>query len=244
MLNLFSKPKKSQKNPTENEDVNALFDIDSDLFPGCIFENWQMNPSERAGLAGILHQRKPRICIEIGTFCAGSLSLIAQHADEVYSIDIDASIPERYAHLSNVTFITGDSKLILPSLFRQLHEQNKGVDFILVDGDHSEEGVKRDLNLILDYKPPRPLYLMMHDSFNPGCRQGMREAAWHDSDYLQYVDLDFIPGRVIEHGGGGHGELWGGLALAVFSAEKNVNAVVIGESAKMMFEFSLEFDRN
>lgn len=218
------------------------FNIDESLYPNCIFENWQMNQSERVGLAGVLHQIKPKICIEIGTFCAGSLSLIAQHADEVFSIDIDDTIPKRYKHLKNVTFITGDSKVILPELFKQLAEENKSVDFILVDGDHSKEGVQRDLNLILEYAPIKALFLMMHDSFNPGCRQGMREAKWSESKYLNFVDLDFIPGRIIEHGGGGHGELWGGLALAVFLPIINNDVIVVQETAQQFFEHSKQFN--
>lgn len=233
--------KNTMSTKTLTSETMEIFDVEQELFPKCIFENWQMNQSERIGLAGILHQHKPKLCIEIGTFCAGSLSLIAQYADEVYSIDIDGTIPERYKQLKNVTFITGDSKNVLPELFKKLRDEDKNVDFILVDGDHSKEGVRQDLNLILDYVPTKPLYLMMHDSFNPACRQGMREAEWGKAKYLSFADLDFIPGRIIEHGGGGHGELWGGLALAIFLPEKSKQPVSIQETAHLFFEHSKKF---
>jgi len=43
-----------------------------------------------------------------------------------------------------------------------------GLDFVLIDADHSSAGVQRDINNVLRYRPTRPLYIVMHDSFNPG----------------------------------------------------------------------------
>ena len=212
------------------------FPIDKMLYQGCILENWQMNHSERLALMALLHRHRPRVAVEVGTFRADSLSLISQYAEEVYSIDIDPSIPEKYSHLENVTFLTGSSVKVLPFLLRELNDKGKGVDFILIDGDHSGEAVTEDLNTVLHYTPIRPLLVAMHDSFNPDCRNGMRRANWDQSDYLHFVDLDFIPGRLIEHGGGGHGELRGGLGLAVFMPERRRGPLCRQESVHSMFE--------
>jgi hypothetical protein len=211
------------------------------LYPGCLTENWQMNDSERLALTALLHRFKPRCCIEIGTFKGGSLSLISQYAERVFSIDIDPSIPERFSYFNNVSFRTGFSQDVLPVLFNELDQQNIPVDFILIDGDHSAAGVKRDLELVFQYIPKAPLFVMMHDGFNPECRRGMREADWASAKYLRWVDIDFIPGRLVESGGGGHGELWGGLGCAYFEPGEQIASVQIGQSTKIMQDWVSKF---
>ncbi len=183
------------------------------LYPNCLHENWQMADSERLGLTALLQRIEPRVAIEIGTFKGGSLSLLAQIAEMVFSLDIDPSIPAKFGYFENVSFLTGDSKVMLPVLLAELDEKGLYPDFVLIDGDHSAEGVKRDVAAILKYVPKKPLFILMHDSFNPECRRGMLESAWAKSPYVHHVNLDFIPGRVIETGLG-RGEMWGGLGFA------------------------------
>lgn len=206
------------------------------LYPGCLTTNWQMNDCERLGLTAVLHRLKPRCSIEIGTFKGGSLSLISQYSNAVFSIDIDPSIPDKFRQFSNVSFFTGASELVLPMLLGELDRQEIPVDFVLIDGDHSAAGVKRDIEIMLGYVPKKPLIMMMHDGFNPECRRGMLEADWEKSPYLHWVDVDYIPGRVVEHGGGGDGEMWGGLAMAFLSPIKRRGAVTIMASAKRAFQ--------
>lgn len=210
------------------------------LYPGCLTKEWQMNDSERLGLAGVLQRLKPECAIEIGTYRGGSLSLIAQFAKVVFSIDIDPSIPGKFRQFSNVSFFTGPSQVILPTLLQELAAAGMPVEFVLIDGDHSAAGVKRDIDIMLDYVPQKPLVIMMHDGFNPECRRGMVEAEWQKSPYVHYVDLDFIPGRVIEHGGGGDGEMWGGLAMAYFSPEKRSGVAVVGATGQRSYLESKE----
>ena len=188
------------------------------------------------GLTAVLHLIKPRCAIEIGTYKGGSLSLISQYAETVFSIDIDPSIPEKFKQFSNVSFFTGPSQIILPALLQELDQVDMAVDFVLIDGDHSTDGVKRDVDIMLTYIPKKPMFIIMHDGFNPKCRQGMLAADWEKSTYVQWVDLDFIPGRVVEHGGGGNGEMWGGLALAYFHPIKRTQPFKISASSKDMFK--------
>ena len=204
------------------------------LYAGCLVDDWQMNDSERLALMALLERHKPRCCIEVGTYKGGSLSLIAQYAESVFSIDIDASIPERFGYFNNVSFLTGSSGVVLPLLFKELDRQGIPVDLILIDGEHTAAGIQRDLELVFQYEPKSPLFLVAHDSFNQECRRGMREAKWHSAKYLRWVDLDFVPGRVVEHGGGGHGQLWGGMCFAYFEPGENPSRVEVGESARAM----------
>lgn len=206
------------------------------LYPKCLCEHWQMNNSERLALTTLLSRHIPQCSIEIGTYKGGSLSLISQFSKMVFSIDIDPTVSEKFSFFKNVTFLTGFSKVSLPLLLKSLDYEQVPVDFILVDGDHSAEGVKNDLNMVLSYIPKKPLFVMMHDSFNPECRRGMLEADWNKCPYIQWVDLDFVPGRVIENGSTTDGEMWGGLALAYLTPTIRVGPLIIEHSANTMYE--------
>ncbi|MBV8808485.1 MAG: glycosyltransferase [Acidobacteriaceae bacterium] len=205
------------------------------LYPDCLCENWQMNDSERMALTGLLARQKPHCSIEVGTYCGGSLSLISQYSRIVFSIDIDETIPSRFS-FPNVSFLTGRSGIILPRLFSELDKANIPVEFILIDGDHSAAGIISDLNCVLAYIPKKPLFVVLHDSFNPECRRGMLEVAWEKSPYCHWVDIDFVPGRMIEHHGSFHGELWGGLGAAYFLPLARRGPLQIRRTAEQMFQ--------
>jgi glycosyltransferase involved in cell wall biosynthesis len=221
---------------TQYAPLTSLGDWQDVLYPNCLRDNWQMNDAERLALTALLHRLKPRCSIEIGTYMGGSLSLLAQYSERVYSVDIDPEIPKKFRQFTNTQFLTGPSVELMPALLNQLDATRIPVDFILIDGDHSAEGIMRDVSWIVNYVPRGPLFVLMHDSFNPNCRRGMLNANWHESPYLKYLDLDFIPGRVIQHGGGGHGEMWGGFALACFDQHERQGAPPpILQSADLMF---------
>ena len=214
------------------------------LYPQCLCDNWQMNHSERLALTALLKRHRPGCSIEIGTYQGGSLSLLAQESGMVFSIDIDPTIPAKFASYSHVSCLTGPSTTILPLLFRELDEAEIDVDFILLGGDHSADGIRRDLVAILSHPPTKPLFVAMHDSVNPECRRGMLEAPWRESPYVQWVDLDFVPGRVVEDGGPFQGELWGGLALAYLAPTRRPGALDIHRSADGMFELLVRGTKN
>jgi glycosyltransferase involved in cell wall biosynthesis len=212
------------------------------LYPNCVIPNWQMHDSERMGLGGLLARHQPTCAIEIGTYYGGSLSLISQYSDMVYSIDIDPEVPSRFAKPDNVSLFTGPSTTVLPELMNALDAQNVAVDFILIDGDHSSEGVRRDINLVLSYVPKKNTIIVMHDSFNPGCRRGMLEADWAACPHVAWVDLDFIPGRVIESSpdNPSSGEMWGGLALAILSPQQRSGDLMINQSAQTSYNLAVQ----
>jgi glycosyltransferase involved in cell wall biosynthesis len=206
----------------------------SALYPDCLCENWKMSDSERMALTGLMARHKPLCSIEVGTYCGGSLSLIAQYSKVVFSIDIDETISSRFS-FPNVSFLTGRSTLILPHLFNELDEANIPVEFLLIDGDHSAAGVFGDLNCVLDYVPKKPLFVLLHGSFNPECRRGMLDADWQRSPFCHWVDIDFVPGRVVEHPGPFHGELSGGFAAAYFLTEPRRGELQVSRTAEQMF---------
>ncbi|NBB79106.1 MAG: hypothetical protein GVY36_06610 [Verrucomicrobia bacterium] len=177
-------------------------------------ENWTMTVAERFALAGILSHREPRISIEIGTLNGGSLSIISKYSEKVYSIDPNPEVKDNLRKkFENVEFITGFSQKVLPNLINELNKKEEAVGFVLVDGDHTEEGVRKDIEEVLNYIPMGPLWILMHDSFNPDCRQGIKAVDWESNRYVQWIDFDFIPG-FLSSIPGWEDQMWCGFALA------------------------------
>lgn len=189
--------------------------IEDTLYPDLLYKNWQMSHAERMAMCHIIQRIQPKLAIEVGTYQGGSLSLLAQYCGWIYSLDIDPEIPIKFAHFRNTTFITESSATSLPALLNRLEQESAPLEFILIDGDHSRQGVQRDLDTILRYRPSRRVHVLMHDSFNSECRAGMLGADWAAARHVAFADLDFIHGKVVQQGGPFDGELWGGLALLI-----------------------------
>jgi hypothetical protein len=200
---------------------------------------WQMTRWEKYGFASILQAAQPKVAIEIGTYQGGSLQVIAQHAEKMYSIDIDPAIGERLGpRFPNVEFRAGDSRTILPEILAGCSARGEEIGFVLIDGDHSTEGVRHDINAVLRYTPLRPLFIVFHDSFHPPCREGILTAEWAKCDHVHYVEIDFVPG-VYHHEAfdtAAPRTMFGGLAVAVMRPERRSEALVIHQSQKGLFE--------
>ena len=207
--------------------------LDEFLYPTLLHTHWQMSPSERMAMCHILERIQPKLAIEIGTYKGGSLSLLSHHSGWVYSIDVDPEIPEKFAQFKNTTFITEDSGTSLPKLLSRLTLENAPLEFVLIDGDHSAEGVRRDLNAMLRFTPSRRVIVMLHDSFNPHCRRGMLEAEWSTARHVAFADLDFVHGKIVQQGGPFDGQMWGGLAVVVLEPEIQPPPQVITSSQLM-----------
>jgi hypothetical protein len=194
---------------------------------------------EKYGFASILEAARPKVAIEIGSYKGGSLQIIARYAEKIYSIDLDPSLKERLGHdLPNVEFLTGDSRQILPALLSRIMKSGEELGFVLIDGDHSTEGVRSDINNILRYMPVRPVFIVFHDSFNPDCRKGILTADWSACDHVHYLEVDFVPGVY-------HFEafdtspprsMFGGLAVALMRPEGRVGPLSIHQCQKGLFE--------
>jgi hypothetical protein len=198
-----------------------------------------MTRCEKYAFAALVQAMAPEVAIEIGTYQGGSLQVISQHARKVYSIDKSLE-SERLlrGYFHNVEFITGDSKKILPGLLEKIHHSNEKLGLVLVDGDHSTEGVKADIEAVLQYIPTQPLYIIFHDSFHPRSRQGILAVDWERCRHVHYVEVDFIPGVY-------HFEafdtaqprsMYGGLALALMRPEARSNELAIYQSQKGLYD--------
>lgn len=180
--------------------------------------HWQMTTCEKFSLVRSLQNLRPEVAIEVGTYQGGSLQVISQYASEVVSIDIDSTVSERLSGLfRNVQFLTGDSSNLLSHTLHSYTGSNKKVEFILIDGDHTTEGVKRDIKALLEWQPKADCVVLIHDAFNPGCREGIRSAGWESSSYVHSVELDYVPGIYHEYAydTAQAKSMWGGFARAI-----------------------------
>jgi hypothetical protein len=172
-----------------------------------------MSFGERAALEGVLAIVKPALAIEIGTAEGGSLRRVAAHSEVVHSFDL-VPPPDDVVGLENVSFHTGDSHELLPRFLSELEQRGESADFVLVDGDHSAEGVKRDLEDLLASSAIRRTAIVIHDTANGIVRGGVDAVSYESFPSVSYVELDFVAGYMFREPTLRH-ELWGGLGLVV-----------------------------
>ncbi|MFI4992211.1 MAG: class I SAM-dependent methyltransferase [Solirubrobacterales bacterium] len=174
---------------------------------------WQMSYGERTVLEGMLSMIKPSLALEIGRAEGGSLRRIAAHSERVISLDlVDAS--HDIMSLPNVRALSGDSHALLPAELEHAAATEDNIDFVLVDGDHSAQGVRQDMEDLLNSRAISQTVILAHDTLNEEVRQGLQEVDYEAHEHLAWIDLDFVPGyvaRLPER----FGECWGGLGLIV-----------------------------
>jgi hypothetical protein len=195
-----------------------------------------MGYNEAAVFQAVLSGLRPKCAIEVGTETGATLAIIARHSTQAISIDIDPSVKTTLSpSFPNVEFLTGSSHDLLPVVLQRFASENTNPDFIFVDGDHSAEGVRKDLDFILALKPTRQMTVLMHDSFNPHCRQGMLSARWSQNPYCHFVDVDFSPG-VLHPDDAIRGQMWGGLGYALFLPEPRRHTLEVKMTHRPLFE--------
>jgi Methyltransferase domain len=181
--------------------------------------DWQMSFGERAALEGLLSQLQPQLAIEIGTAEGGSLARVAAHSAEVHSFDLVEPQPAA-RELPNVTFHTGDSHKLLPELLARLDDEGRNVDFVLVDGDHSADGVRQDVEDLLASPAVRRTIIVLHDTMNETVRAGLESVRYETHPKVAYVELDLVAGYMFREPSLLH-ELWGGLGLVVVDSTRD-----------------------
>jgi hypothetical protein len=200
---------------------------------------WEMSPPERSVMLQLLESRRPDVALEIGTYRGGSLQAIVAFARTVYSIDIDPRVPAMLGpRFPDVRFRTGDSNVLLPQVLEEITRSGEQLGFVLVDGNHQTSAVRSDLDHILQHVPTGLVYVLMHDSFNPACRQGILSAGWEQCKHVHYLEVDFIAGELFDKVSAPEkaSSMWRGLALAVMLPEPRRGELTIHQSHRGAFE--------
>jgi hypothetical protein len=170
---------------------------------------WQMALGERAAIAGVLAELRPLLSVEIGTAEGGSLRTIAAYSDQVHTFDFAPAVTDPPA---NAVLHAGDSRVLLPDVLREFASAGRTVDFVLVDGDHSSEGVRRDVLNLLGSPALGPTVIVLHDTANAEVRAGLSGIDFTSFPLVRLVDFAFVdlqqPSAVLR-------EEWGGLGLIV-----------------------------
>jgi hypothetical protein len=190
----------------------------STMLPVVYAAPWQMSYGERLAFEGVLAQAAPRLAVEIGTAEGGSLRRIAAHSEEVHSFDLVPPLPE-VETLANVTFHTGDSHTLVPDFLAEMARQERSIDFVLIDGDHSADGVRRDIEDVLGSDAITHTVIVLHDTLNPEVRQGIVAADIAAHPKVALFELDLVPGYVARREPY-RLQMWGGLGLVVVDADQ------------------------
>ena len=198
---------------------------------------WQMSFGERAALEGILAQLRPRLAVEIGTAEGGSLERIASYSAEVHSIDLTHE-PVTRELPPHVMFHTGPSAQLLPPLLASFAEAGRELDFALVDGDHSFEGVRADLTALLDSPATRRAVILVHDTMNAEIRAGIESLRLESYAKVVYYELDFVPGYMYREGEC-RGAVWGGIGLVVTDTERSPDYPLAPRQSRYYEPFAL-----
>jgi hypothetical protein len=196
--------------------------------------NWQMSRAEKYCLINLLQHLKPETAIEIGTFMGGSLQVLNDYVKNIYSIDI-SSAPKSFLEnqYGKVDFRVGDSSKILPDLLQEIESKGQKLEFILVDGDHTTKAVRKDIEAILNYTHKNPVTIILHDSFNPQCRKGIKSIKYDSYPSVCYVELDYIGGSYWHNDT--FREMWGGFAI-IRTDPDHKGGVSINASLEKMYK--------
>jgi hypothetical protein len=189
--------------------------------------SWQMRYGERYVLEGVLCDLRPELAIEVGTARGGSLRRIAAHAREVHSFDVDPGVAAVVAALPNATAHIGDSRETLPAFLAGAERDGRNVDFALVDGDHSSDGVRRDVEAVLASGACGRTVLMLHDTANEDVRRGLEELDLPSHPKVDLCLLDFFAGRLVVRDHVYSRQCWNGLGLVVLDAAREPGPPVV-----------------
>ncbi len=140
-----------------------------------------MTRAERLLLFTLAFTLRPQRYLEIGTLHGGSALIVcaaldATRADgRIVCLDPRPQVaPENWAKLEHrATLVTGSSPHALP----QAQQAAGGAfDLVLIDGDHTRDGVLRDAHGVLSFAA-NGAHVLFHDCFNPDVKAGIDEFA-------------------------------------------------------------------
>lgn len=178
----------------------------------------EMLKPERVLLYALVYGRRPKCCLEIGTFRGGSSVIICAAMDDAGCGRLVCVDPA--PRLDDATWQAIQHRAILfdqPSpqvLTKAAQAVADKFDFVLIDGDHSYQGVLNDVEGVLPLLADEA-YLLFHDSHYVEVRQAIETALKRHSKQLMDCGLLSVehkpPGELSPIDG--QPITWGGLRL-------------------------------
>lgn len=173
-----------------------------------------MTPSELTFLYGLVGGLAPKRVLEIGTFKGGSTVVICAALDDhrdgqILCVDPDPRLaPETLAKVEHRATIVAEPS---PEAVSRAREIAGGpFDFALVDGDHSFDGVVRDIDATLPTLADEA-HLLFHDAHFHQVREAIDQILGRDE---RLADAGLVSRQVTVDE---DGNSWGGLRLLHFS---------------------------
>ncbi len=181
----------------EQSSLKSLLGVES--------SKWMMHPSERLVILGLLSVLRPKCVLEFGCAEGGLTYWLSQYCQEVVTVDLDPKVLAVTKGLANVT------PLCMTTLeaAKRIESEGTRYDLTIIDADHSQYGVQRDLENAMRFSK----VVVLHDTFYPPCREGIL-AALADRDI--YYNLDLVQGGLQPDG------CWGGLGIVVPGIKRKV----------------------
>jgi predicted O-methyltransferase YrrM len=175
-----------------------------------------MTRAERVMLYALAFGLRPRRYLEIGTLYGGSALIVSTALEAaaceglLVCLDDGAQIgPELWSRMAGRTrLVKGRSPGALP----QARTAAGGAfDLVLVDGDHTYAGVRRDMDAVLPYVAPGG-HVLCHDAYNDEVARALEEVVAARPEQL--LDLGVLTREfTTERTAGGATVRWGGLRL-------------------------------
>jgi hypothetical protein len=127
----------------------------------------------------LIRHLKPKKILEIGNFKGVSSNHILQAVEmngfgEVTLLDIREVIDYDKIHNKKFNRVLEDSLVFV--------DKEIDFDFIVIDGCHEHEHVKKELNLIYKNNKPKKYYLWVHDYFVPQRSDVDVKRAWDETE--------------------------------------------------------------
>ncbi len=177
---------------------------------------------ERVLLYSLVFGLRPRRVLEIGTFKGGSADVICAALDDldqgrIYCVDpeprLSSEVRDRLAH--RMELIAEASPLAVEKARKAAGGQ---FDFAFIDGDHSTEGLLRDIEIALEHLEPGS-HLVFHDSHFVEVEDGLHQAVrrWPEVIDCGELSLHAKPHDAEPREIDGRPVRWGGLRLLRFA---------------------------
>ena len=178
-----------------------------------------MTMGERVVLYGLIVGLRPACVLEVGTFQGGSTLIMCAALDDLGSGNIVCVDPEPRITPENMAAIEHRATVVAePSpaaLDTALKSAQRPFDFALVDGDHSFEGLVRDVEGILPILADSA-HLVFHDAHYYEVREAIDSCL---AAHPELTDVGLVSVEVTPHDEPSEGPeiAWGGLRLLLYS---------------------------